>query len=127
MSRIITTTSPLVAARGINNGNNLSIRIRDTRSGRFVAWEAARADDFGLNGNRPFTYNHLSGQMSFRCEHNLEMACLWMRRDPVKPIPRFMDASGNVEMDRFVEFDWQTRAYPWYFKSLSSYMFELYL
>ena len=56
----------LVAGRGING--NLDVRVRDVRTGRFMAWDIVRPA--GINfSNFPVTYNHENSVLTYRMKN----------------------------------------------------------
>ena len=97
--RIITTTSPLVAAQYLQEGNQ--VVIRDLVTGRLSPWDVARAVNFGVNGETPVTFDWRNNLVTTRTTVPLTHAFVLAWKDSEYQ-PRFIEGTR-------VTFDWTRR------------------
>lgn len=95
--RIITTTSPLVAAQYLQKGNQ--VVVRDLVTGNFAPWDVARAVDFAVNGEPPITFDWRTKLVTTRTTFPLTHALAIAQQGGEQFQPRFIDGTK-------VTFDW---------------------
>ncbi len=133
MERIITTNSNKVVINGINLG--YLPRIRNPKNGQFVAWDVAKVDKFGFNGNIPATYCHLDNTFTFRSIDTIDNAINYYKYNDFngnRPLSNILP-NGNVIIDKHYSISWRDDnsnyklcAWDCYFKGFNKYIFELY-